>query len=109
MGFGLEENAGKADTPGAEVNKNPSVELDDNGNLKVYMPRNHPRLNQTSSDMLQSWRANCDVQILMYDCDPKKPSVSDLARVTDYVVGYSCKGNTTSKEEKEQYKHLTMA
>ena len=92
------------------MNKNPSVELDDNGNLKVYMPRNHPRrLNQTSSDMLQSWRANCDVQILMYDCDPKKPSVSDLARVTDYVVGYSCKGNTTSKEEKEQYKHLTMA
>jgi hypothetical protein len=73
------------------------------------MPRNHLRVNQTSMDAVQSWRANCDVQILIYDCDPKNPSVGELARVSDYVVGYSCKGNATTREEKEQLKHLIMA
>jgi hypothetical protein len=108
-GFGDEANPGKADTPGAEISDIPTVATDTNGTLKVKMPRNHNRLHQTSTDLLQSWRANCDVQILMYDCDPKKPSIADLARVTDYVVGYSCKGNSTSREEKEQYNYLIMA
>jgi len=33
---------------------------------KLYMPRNDNRLNQTSKCLLMSWRANCDVQILVY-------------------------------------------
>jgi hypothetical protein len=98
-----------ADTPGCSINEVPTVDTDYNGTLKLKMPRNNSRLNQTSVDLLQSWRANCDVQILMYDCDPKKPSIADLARVTDYVVGYSCKGNSTSQEEKEQYNYLALA
>lgn len=72
------------------------------------MARNHPRLNQTSMDVLQSWRGNCDVQILIYDCDTKNPDVSEIARVTDYVVSYACKGNTTTQEEKEHTKQLIM-
>ena len=56
--------------------------------------------------MLQSWRANCDVQLLIYDCDPLQPSINDIARVTDYIVGYACKGNATTTEEKEQIKHM---
>jgi len=72
------------------------------------MPRNHGRLNQTSVDLLQSWRGNCDVQFLVYTCNPKEPSADDIARVTDYVVAYSCKGNKTLKEEREQTKQLIM-
>ena len=73
------------------------------------MPRNHPRINQTSSYLLQSWRANCDVQILVYNGDPKNPDISEIARITDYVVSYSCKGNVTLKEEREHLKQLILA
>jgi hypothetical protein len=37
-----------------------------------------------------------------------KPDISEIARVTDYIVAYSCKGNLTMKEEKEQTKKLVM-
>ena len=59
--------------------------------------------------MLQSWRANCDVQILLYDSNPKAPDISEISRVTDYVVAYSCKGNATLKEEIQHNIKLSMA
>ena len=58
--------------------------------------------------MLQSWRANCDVQILIYNSDPKTPDVTDIARVTDYIVSYACKGNATLQEEREQTKAMIV-
>lgn len=70
------------------------------------MPRNHARLHQTSLDLLRAWRGNCDVQILIYDSDPDHPDPNDIARVTDYVVAYSTKGNKTLREEKQQTIHL---
>ena len=73
------------------------------------MPRNHNRVNQTSIDMLQSWRGNCDVQLMVYKGDPMKPDISEIARVTDYVVAYQCKGNATQKEEVEQNKKILLA
>ena len=72
------------------------------------MPRNNSRLVQSSTDLLQSWRANCDIQLLIYDCDPRNPDVSNIARVTDYIVAYSCKGNATMKEEREQTRSLLL-
>ena len=73
------------------------------------MKRNHARINQTSDVLLQSWRGNCDVQILIYDSDPMNPDLAEIARVTDYVVAYSCKGNVTWREEIEQTRHMIMA
>ena len=49
---------------------------------------------------VQSWRANCDIQILLYDSDPLYPSPSDIAKATDYIVGYACKGNENLKQER---------
>lgn len=76
---------------------------------KLYLTRNHDRVVQSSMDLLQSWRANCDVQILIYEASPDDPSVLEIARVTDYIVAYSCKGNTTFIEELEQNKKLILA
>lgn len=73
------------------------------------MPRNHTRLNQTALDVLQSWRANCDVQLLIYTSDMNNPSPDDIAQVTDYVVGYACKGNKTLKEERDHAKNFILA
>ena len=58
--------------------------------------------------LLQSWRGNCDVQIIVCDSDPRSPSIAEIAKVTDYVVGYACKGNTTTREERDQAKDLIL-
>jgi hypothetical protein len=104
----VEETLGKADTPGFEVHADPKIKFDHRRAQKLYMPRNHKRLNQTSTHMLQSWRANCDLQILIYDSSPSNPNLTEVARVTDYVVSYACKGNTSLKEEREQNRNLIL-
>lgn len=109
VGCGQEVTEGECDTPGFPLNEEYAVKVDHKRSKKLYMPRNHSRLNQTSKHLLQSWRANCDVQILVYDCDPKNPDISEIARVTDYIVAYSCKGNSTLREEREQNAKLFMA
>lgn len=109
VGCGEEITTGQCDTPGFPLSDCVKVEHDHRHTQKLYMPRNHRRLHQTSTVMLQSWRGNCDVQILIYDCSPKAPNVSEIARVTDYVVAYSCKGNATLKEEIQQNLKLSIA
>ena len=59
-------------------------------------------------DLLQSWRGNCDIQILIYDSDPKNPNIAEIAAVTDYIVAYSCKGVTTFREETDQSAKLIL-
>lgn len=108
-GAGEEETENECDTPGFPHRDQPAIEVDHKHSTKLNMPRNHSRVVQSSTDMLQTWRANCDVQILIYNSDPKTPDVADIARVTDYIVAYSCKGNATMKEEREQNKALIMA
>ena len=58
--------------------------------------------------MLRSWRANCDVQILIYDSDPNSVDPMEVSRVTDYIVGYIGKGNSMLIEERETNKQLAM-
>lgn len=94
------------DTPGYPLIETPEVKVDHRGILRFYMPRNHNRVNQTSLDLLQSWRGNCDVQFLIYESNPKEPSATDIGKVTDYIVGYACKGNKTLKEERVQTQYL---
>ena len=108
-GCGQEATAGECDTPGFPIHEKAHVKVDHRGSRKLYMPRNHNRVNQTSIDMLQSWRGNCDVQLMVYKGDPMKPDISEIARVTDYVVAYQCKGNATQKEEVEQNKKILLA
>jgi hypothetical protein len=73
------------------------------------MPRNHPRINQTSTTLIQSWRANCDLQILIYESNPDNFDVREISKVTDYVVAYTSKGSTTYKEEVEMNKRIILA
>ena len=77
--------------------------------LKLYMPRNHPRVNQTSTTLIQTWRANCDIQLLIYKTNPDATDLKEISRVTDYVVAYSCKGNATLREEIETNKNLILS
>jgi len=87
----------------------PEIKIDHRRTQRLYMPRNHNRINQTSRYLLQSWRANCDVQILVYNSSPSKPDLAEIAKITDYVVSYQCKGNHSWAEEREQMKKLVLA
>jgi len=100
--------AGKGDTPGFPMTEVAEIKQDRKRSTKLYMPRNNIRLNQTSIALLQGWRGNCDVQMLVYKCDPKKPDSSEIARVTDCVASYSCKGNYSLKEERQHNRDLIM-
>ena len=108
-GAGYKEHLGKCDTPGFPLLDEPVIKFDHRWIQKLFMPRNHRRVNQTLMDMLQSWRGNCDIQILVYNCDINNPDIGEIAKVTDYVVSYACKGNTTVKEERKQNKRIIMA
>lgn len=107
-GAGTEKTKGKCDTPGFQLLEHPKVEWDHRRCQRLYLPRNHSRVNQTSTTLLESWRGNCDIQVIVYDSDPNHPSLAEVAKVSDYVVAYSCKGNCTYKEEQEQNKQLFL-
>ena len=75
----------------------------------MELPRNNKRLTQSSTFLVQSWRANCDVQILLYETDPLHPDPSEIAKATDYIVAYACKGVETLHQERNQMISLIMA
>ena len=108
VGCGREATNSKADTPGFPLRETDCIEKDHRGITKIYLKRNHPRVNQTSKYALSSWRANCDVQILLYKSKEGEIDIAEIANVVDYVVAYSCKGNATLQEELIQNKNLVM-
>ena len=107
-GCGDEMNAGVGDTPGFKLRDKPAVVRDIRDFNKLELPRNTKRMVQTSMDVLRCWRGNCDVQLLIYDSDPMSPDLSEIARVTDYVVAYACKGNATLQMEKDVIQDVIM-
>jgi hypothetical protein len=112
-GAGVEKTYLKGDTPGFLNRETPTIEKDPRGFNKLELPRNRHfnscNFIQTSVYLSQSWRANCDLQLLLYDSEPEFPDPSDIARVTDYIVSYACKGIETAKEEKDQVTLLVKA
>ena len=97
-GAGVEADPGECNTEGFKERDRPTIDIV-RKSKKLLLKRNHPRMNQVSKDMLSSWRGNCDIQILVCDSNPSNPDVKEISRVTDYVVGYTCKGGTTLQEE----------
>ena len=108
FGSGHESNDGKNDTPGFPLTEGTKIIRDKRGFLKLELKRNTKRMLQTSLNLLQPWRANCDLQVMLYDSPPENFDLREIARVTDYVVSYSCKGNQTLKAEKDNIKAVIM-
>ena len=61
-------------------------------------------MQQISTIQLQSWRANCDIQLLLYDSDPYIPNLSKIVKVADYIVLYITKGNNGYMTEQKMMK-----
>ncbi len=108
MGCGKESRPGSCITPGWALRNSDTIDYDTRGFKKLFLKRDHTRLLQKSLNCLQSWRANCDVSILIYESDPEHPDASEIAKVIDYVVNYACKGNATLAIERKQVKEFTL-
>jgi hypothetical protein len=98
-GCGVESTMGAFDTPGFVTNSKAEIRREINGTVKLALPRNSSRMIQSSVKLLQLWRANCDVQLLLYDSDPRNPNLFEISKVTDYIVSYACKGNSKMEAE----------
>ena len=96
------------DTPGFPLRSAPQLVRDLRGFDRLELPRNNSRTVTTSKWLVQGWRANCDLQVLLYECDPLYPNPDEVARVTDYIVAYACKGTETLVEEMKQMKALIL-
>jgi len=108
-GAGVEQHFMKADTPGFPLREQPSVVEDPRGFDKVDLARNNKRITQSSKYLMRGWRANCDIQILIYRSAPNDINAADVSRVTNYIVSYACKGSESVVEEKKAMKSLINA
>jgi hypothetical protein len=105
-GCGYEATVGSYDTPGFVLNNTPEIRKETNGTVKLCLARNTTRMIQSSIKLLQLWRGNCDVQLLLYDSDPRNPDLYEISKVTDYIVSYACKGNSKMETEVDTMRTL---
>ena len=106
MGAGVEATDGTGNTPGFQSTEWPMVVKDERGFWKCEPQCNSKRMTTASMHCLLSWRANCKVDLIIYDLDPRNPDPMDVANVTDCVVSHSSKGSATLVEEKWQTRDL---
>ena len=99
---------GKGDTEGFPLRSEAAIIHDVRGFYRLELPRENRRTVQSSTWLVQGWRANCDIQILLYDCDPYHPDPEEIAKVTDYIVAYQCKGNDSFQKERNGVKEYIL-
>ena len=98
-GAGVERTYMKCDTPGFHQREIPELKRDIRGFDRVDLARNNTTITQASKYLMRGWRANCDIQLLIYKSMPDDVEPADISRVTNYVVSYACKGNDTVIDE----------
>ena len=103
FGHGTEETPNKGDTPGKVLRQSAIIQKDRKGIEHLLLPRLHSRrITQHSKSLLQSWRANADIQLLIYRSNPNLPDVGEIEAVSRYCVSYAGKRSQTTQQEKIQ-------
>ena len=97
----IETFSGSKKTKGFQLQDKAVIINDKRGFQRLELQRNHPTVLQTSLHLVRSWRANVDVQLLLYENYPINGDPQDIAKVTDYIVGYISKGYKKQIIEKE--------
>ena len=107
--YGQESTPNKGDTPGRDLQERSSIVRDSKGVEHFFMPRLHSRtVVQHSRSLLQAWRANADVQLMIYRSNPDCPDVSEIENVCRYVVAYAGKRYKTTKQEKDMIQNIIL-
>jgi hypothetical protein len=109
-GGGDEETPGMADTPGFDQNEEDMIVHDAGRNISfLKLKRNERRMKLTSKSMLQSWRANVDMQMIIYRVPPHKIGLDEIRAVASYVVSYATKGSQSFLDEKKMLADLIQS
>ena len=87
---------GSEDKPGKELRKENALTLDRNCSLRLEMKRDHPMMTQFSENLVRSWRANCDLSVILSKGDPDNPPMRDIIPVSNYICRYATKGSQSS-------------
>ena len=99
MGFGTEATPNEGDTPGKNLIPNAQIERDARGIEHFYLPQTGLKwVVQHSKPLLQAWRANADIQLLIYRSDPNIPDISEIEAVGRYCVSYAGKRYKTTRQ-----------
>lgn len=107
VGYGEEQHPNTKDTPGMDLLDESSIVTDKKGIKQFRMKRTKSnRVVQHSKTLLKSWRANCDVKLLLYYSDPRYPDIGEIEDVCKYVVAYTGKRHQTSRSEKDAIQNL---
>lgn len=107
VGFGTETTFGHRDTPGMDLCNPGQIVMDNKGIRHFRMKRLHSkRVVQHSRTLLQGWRANCDIKLLLYFSNPNLPDIGEIEDVCRYVVAYTGKRHGTTKDEKSAMQNL---
>ncbi len=110
VGAGEEATEGMGDTPGWKLTQQDFIEIDEIRGIKLLrLKRSERRMKQTSFTMLQSWRANCDIALLIYTQNPLKINEKDIAAISGYVTSYCTKGNATHSAEVETISTMILS
>lgn len=108
FGYGKEAAYGQSHTTeGKPISTASAIVVCKRGLENFQMVRTKSRrVVQHSKTLLQGWRANCDIQLLIYRSHPNKPDLKEIEKVCQYVVAYAGKKNHTSKQEKEAMQNI---
>jgi hypothetical protein len=105
--YGKESKYGERDTAGKPICTTSVIVTNRRGVEHFQLVRTKSRKAvQHSRTLLQSWRGNVDIQLLIYRSHPDKPDVGEIENVCKYVVAYASKKNHTSKKEKEAIQNI---
>lgn len=109
FGFGTEVTPNQRDTPGKDRIEAATIQKDSKGVEHFLLPRMHSRwIVQHSKTLLQTWRANADVQLLIYRSNPAIPDVGEIEAVSRYCVAYAGKRYKTTKQEVDAIQNLIL-
>jgi hypothetical protein len=107
--FGTETKYGKQDTQGLPRTTRSKIFIVGKGILHFRMRRTKSvRVVQHSRTLLQGWRANCNIKLLLYYMNPNCPDISEIEDVSRYVVSYTGKRHNTSQAEIDAIKNIIM-
>ena len=99
----------KADTFGFALRDTPTIVRDLREHDRVDMPRNNQRIIQAFRWLVQGWRANADIQLLLCNSHPDAcVDAAEVARVTNHSVSCQCKGFETETEKRNELKNTIM-
>lgn len=100
---------GKSDAPGYPPLQETTIQKSSKGFHRFCMKRTQSvRITQHSRYLLQGWRGNCDIQLLLYFSDPLYPDIGEIDEVCKYVVGYATKKHKGSKHENSTIQNLIL-